>query len=146
MGVQMDSNDSDKRPELPEAKEDRRVIEAEIVDSADSQEGWKGQGNYTTGQARGRTYMGRTLTFAPIDNTGCLAALVTVTVFMACLFQWGLLAGIGFLFFHTIGSIFSSLHTARQLVRGLPYNIWSLRICNWIISFFITAWLAGGFD
>ena len=120
----------------------RKPLEAEIVESPQSS--YEGRGN-GPGNRR-RIYAGRTITFAPIDNSGCLAAFITLCIFMACLFQWGLLAAIGFIVFHTIGNIISSIHSARQLMRGFMYNIWNQRIINWLISFFITAWLSGGFE
>lgn len=141
--------DNNREPAIPERESGRGAIEPEIMGEEDNS--WSSAGSANSSYKRKawgtyRTYMGRTITFAPIDNTGCMAALITLTIFFACLFQWGLLAAIGFLVFHTIGSAICSIHSARQLVRGLPYNIWSLRLCNWIVSFFITAWLAGGFE
>lgn len=138
----------EREPEIPENEKapdgGKKPLEAEIVESQTSYSSSGSNDSY--GGRRGRIYAGRTITFAPIDTTGCLAAFITLSIFFTCLFQWGLLAAIGFIVFHTIGSAIASVHTARQLIRGLPYNIWSLRIINWVISFFITAWLAGGFN
>lgn len=146
MGVQ---RGGDREPAIPEnenaSSQERKPLEAEIVEEGTSYQSSRTGGGAYGGQRR-REYVNRTITFAPVDTTGCLAALITLTLFFACLFQWGLLAAIGFIVFHTIGSVISSIHTARQLVRGLSYNIWNLRICNWVISFFITAWLSGGFE
>lgn len=121
----------------------RKPLEAEIVETPANSQAGSGRG---ADSRRTRYYTGKTITFAPIDNSGCLAAFITLCIFMACLFQWGLLAAIGFIVFHTIGNIISSIHSARQLMRGFMYNIWNLRIINWLISFFLTAWLAGGFN
>lgn len=144
MGMQSgDARESTPPGNEESAGGEKKPLEVEIVENG-SYYGSSGSRAYY-GRRQG-AYAGRTITFAPVDTTGCLAALITLSIFFACLFQWGLLAAIGFIVFHTIGSVLSSIHTARQLIRGLPYNIWSLRICNWIISFFITAWLAGGFE
>lgn len=144
MGMQRNEG---REPAIPEnensSSQEKKTLEAEIVEEGTSyQSSGRGGGRY----GGRRAYVNRTITFAPVDTTGCLAGLISLTIFFACLFQWGLLAAIGFIVFHTLGSVISSIHTARQLMRGLPYNIWSLRICNWVISFFITAWLAGGFE
>lgn len=122
--------------------QDRKALEAEIVED----ETWSnGSGQNFYKQRRRPFFSSQTITFAPIDNTGCAAAMITCFIFLCCLFQWGLLAGIGFIVFHTIGNIIASVYSARRLMRGLLYNIWNLRIINWVLSFFITAWLAGGF-
>ncbi len=34
----------------------------------------------------------------------------------------------------------------RLLMQGRQANPWSWRMGNWLISFLLTAWLAGGFD
>lgn len=123
------------------AGREREPLRAEIVEEGSS---WSsGGGAYGGGGRQG--WSGRTLSFAAIDNTGCAAALTTCFVFFLCLFQWGLLAAIGFIVFHTIGNVIASVYSARRLMRGIICNVWSLRAANWIISFFITAWLAGGF-
>lgn len=127
-------NESDRKA----AGHDRPTLHGEIIDSEEcSQSG----GQY--GRRQGFAY-GRTFTMAPIDNGGCLSSFITVMLFLICLGQYGLLAAIGFFVFHLIGSILGSVHSARQLIRGLPYSVWSWRVGNWIISFLVTVWLAGG--
>lgn len=130
-----DGGSGDSRPSQGKEK----PLEAEIVDEGAS---WSSGGSRTG--RRGPVYFSSRVTFAPIDNTGCAAALVTLVLFIFSLSQWGLLAGIGFAVFHTIGNVIASVYSARRLMRGLAYNIWSLRITNWAASFFLTAWLAGG--
>lgn len=126
-------NESDRR-----ATGGRPTLHGEIIDS----EEWGQPGG---GYGRRQSYAySRAFTLAPIDNGGCLASFVTVMLFLICLGQYGLLAAIGFFVFHLIGSILGSVHSARQLVRGLPYNVWSWRVGNWIVSFLVTVWLAGG--
>lgn len=131
-----DDGNRDSRPSPGEKK----PLEAEIVDEGVS---WSSVGGSQSGR-RGPVYFSRRVTFAPIDNSGCAAALITLVFFLFSSAQWGLLAGIGFVVFHTIGNVIASVYSARRLMRGLAYNIWSLRIINWAGSFFLTAWLSGG--
>ena len=79
------------------------------------------------------------------DQTGCLPPCITFALFMVCLAQFGFLAGIGFVFFHTIGSAMGVLRDVRQFSTGRLPNPWAWRLCNWGLSFLLTAWLAGAF-
>ncbi len=135
----MNNQNGDNQTPLAQEK---KPLEAEIVEEESSWSSGQGRGAYRPG---GRQFFSRTVTFAQIDNTGCMAAFLTCFIFCTCLFQWGLLSAIGFLVFHTIGNVISSVYSARRLIQGLTYKIWTLRILNWVISFFITAWLSGGF-
>lgn len=79
------------------------------------------------------------------DQSGCLAPCVTFALFMVCLAQFGFLAGIGFVVFHTIGSVLGVLRDLRQFSAGRVPNPWPWRLGNWAVSFLLTAWLAGAF-
>lgn len=126
-------NESDRR-----AASGRPTLHGEIIDSEEC-----GQTGGGYGRRQNYAY-GRVFTLAPVDNGGCMASFITVMLFLICLGQYGLLAAIGFFVFHLIGSILGSVHSARQLMRGLPYSVWGWRAGNWIISFLATVWLAGG--
>lgn len=89
---------------------------------------------------------GRVWTATGADGAGCLGPCVTFALFLVCLSQFGLLAGIGFAVFHLVGSMVGSLRSMRRLMEGRPANPWSWRLGNWFISFMLTAWLAGGFN
>ncbi|MDD4702214.1 MAG: hypothetical protein PHI96_08340 [Desulfovibrio sp.] len=80
------------------------------------------------------------------NSNACLAPCITFAIFLVCLAQLGFLAGLGFVFFHTIGSITGTVRQMRLMTRGVMPNLWLWRMGNWILSFFLTAWLAGGFD
>ena len=81
-----------------------------------------------------------------MEQNACLAPCITFALFLVCLAQFGLLAGIGFVFFHIVGSVAGSMRDMRLLMRGREPNPWPWRIGNWLACFLLTAWLAGGFD
>lgn len=93
-----------------------------------------------------RSYGGTFMTYSPVDGTGCLSGFVTLALFLVCLGQFGLLAAIGFMVFYGIGAIMGTLRNARLLMAGYPPSLWGWRLGNWVISFMLTAWLAGGFN
>ena len=132
-----ESGNSENRENIP-----HQTLEVEIINPDGSREKvdpgrgrqWRTSGNRTYGAA---------WNFAPMDNTGCAAAMVTLFLFVFCLSQFGALAAIGFLVFHTAGSVMGSIHFARRLLRGLPLNVWTWRVGNWIISFLLVAFLSG---
>ena len=96
--------------------------------------------------SNGGAGFGRVWTATGADGAGCLAPCITLALFLVCLSQFGLLAAIGFVVFHVIGSIAGSLRAMRRLVEGRQPTPWSWRLGNWFISFMLTAWLAGGFN
>ena len=57
-----------------------------------------------------------------------------------------LLASIGFMVFHAIGSVLNSLREMRSMLAGNPPNPWPGRILSWTISFLLVGWLSGGFQ
>ncbi len=129
------SQNSDWQNNNPGSRDQgRRAVEPEILEPEE------------TGNANqyDRKYYSKTgvWTYVPADSGGCLAASITFALFLVCLGQFGLLAAIGFFFFHSIGSIIGSVHTARSLIAGIPVNPWTWRTGNWIISLLITIMLA----
>lgn len=96
--------------------------------------------------SNGGAGFGRVWTATGADGAGCLSPCVTFALFLVCLSQFGLLAAIGFVVFHVVGSIAGSIRAMRRLVEGRQPNPWSWRLGNWFISFMLTAWLAGGFN
>ena len=79
------------------------------------------------------------------DQNGCMAPCVTFALFMVCLAQFGFFAGIGFVFFHTIGAVVGVVRDLRQFSTGRVPNPWVWRAGNWAVSFFLTAWISGAF-
>lgn len=80
------------------------------------------------------------------DGNACLVPCITFALFLVCLSQFGLLAGIGFAFFHLVGGIAGSIRSMRLLMAGRQANPWTWRLGNWFVSFLLTVWLAGGFN
>ena len=97
--------------------------------------------SYSNGRGFGRVW-----TSGGVNGNGCLAPCITFAIFLVCLSQFGLLAGIGFAVFHAIGGIAGSIRSMRLLVEGQETNPWHWRLGNWFISFMLTMWLAGGFN
>ena len=89
---------------------------------------------------------GHIWTSGRMEQNACLAPCITFALFLVCLAQFGLLAGIGFVFFHIVGSVAGSMRDMRLLMQGREPNPWPWRIGNWLVCFLLTAWLAGGFD
>lgn len=148
----------------------RRVVDAEVVDEQETNREhgrqnssiWGGDGpdgnsgSWSSGDSRGffysRTFgagggsgFGRVWTTAGQGQNACLAPCITFALFMVCLVQFGFLAALGFVFFHTIGSVMGTLRDLRRLGEGFSPQPWAWRIGNWALSFLLTAWLAGGF-
>lgn len=98
-------------------------------------------GGFQNGSPLGQIWM-----TGPGNSNACLAPCVTFAIFLVCLAQLGFLAGLGFVFFHTIGSIVGTLRQMRLMTTGVMPNPWFWRMGNWILSFLLTAWLAGGFN
>lgn len=86
------------------------------------------------------------VSFYSANQNGCLATAVTFTLFLISLSQFGILAAIGFLFYHVILSIAGSIIATRKLVNGRPFNLWAWRFVNWTLSFALVAWQSGALD
>lgn len=119
---------------------DRKVVDAEIINP---ESGERTRWYYET---RTVGSPGTMWVASPIARGGCLPAAITFFLFFVCLGQYGLLAGIGFLVFHIIGSVLGSVYQARKLMVGIITSPWTWRIGNWLVSFLLTVWLAGGFN
>lgn len=147
----------------------RRVLDAEVLgpEDASGREGAAGRsdacrdGNarHQEGTAGGRfssmggafggragAGFGRVWTATGADGNTCLAPCITFALFLVCLSQFGLLAGIGFAVFHLAGAIAGSIRSMRLLMEGRRANPWTWRLGNWFVSFMLTVWLAGGFN
>ncbi|MBD5553449.1 MAG: hypothetical protein HDQ44_03835 [Desulfovibrio sp.] len=117
---------------------EQRAIEPEIIEP--------GQRFSSQGQRRyqGQSFNG-VWVMPGIDRDGCLGPAISLALFLICLAQFGVLAGIGFFVFYALGAILGAIHASHRLMEGKPCNAWAWRIGNWIISFALTVWLAGGF-
>ncbi|MBD5641985.1 MAG: hypothetical protein HDQ91_06165 [Desulfovibrio sp.] len=121
------------------SKNKRQVLDAEIV-GQEKQRDWQRE------RYAGQQGFSGVWTFSPMERSGCLGPAVTFALFLICIGQFGILAGIGFAVFYTIGSILGSVHFTRLLMEGRPSNPWAWRVGNWTISLLVTIWLAGGFQ
>lgn len=152
------------------ANDGRRVLDAEVLGPEDPhRQGGRGAGRsdgcrggnawHQGGSAGGRFYrmggafsdragagFGRVWTATGADGNACLVPCITFALFLVCLSQFGLLAGIGFAVFHLAGSIAGSIRSMRLLMEGRQANPWTWRLGNWFVSFMLTVWLAGGFN
>lgn len=123
----------------PEYQDERKVHEPEIIQPGP---GWKKREfNHTSG---GSNYTRATWLYSSTSSDGCIAAIITFTLFLVSTSSFGILAGIGFLFYHIILAIIGSIAATRKLMRGQPFHLWSWRICNWVISFSLIFWQSGG--
>ena len=75
-----------------------------------------------------------------------LAPGITLALIIIAGIQFGLLASIGFMVFHAIGSVLNSMREMRSMLAGNPPNPWPGRILSWTISFLLVGWLSGGFQ
>ncbi len=142
----------------PSANQDqRRVLDAEVLEpgqghirhSHHSMFGEQGCG-FSGAQfgdfGPAGLHFGQIWTSGRADQNACLAPCISFALFLACLAQFGMLAGIGFAFFHIAGSMAGTLRDTRMLMQGRQPNPWLWRMGNWLVSFLLTAWLAGSFD
>lgn len=131
-----------------------RVIEAEIIhDSGDDQHrGAYGRsgGRHGWGAFRdSRSPWNGGLRFQTVWTSGGsrqagLAPGITLALIVIAGIQFGLLASIGFMVFHAIGSVLNSMREMRSMLAGNPPNPWPGRILSWTISFLLVGWLSGG--
>ena len=139
----MTSNDHNKGSE-PQ----REVIEPEVLEP--DQRARRGGGQTYNGNDPRGAWRGGRVTWvygwpaASIDRNGCLAPGITLCIFVICWAQYGFLAALGFFFFHLVFGIIGSVQASRNLMAGRSFNMWLWRCWNWVFSFFITIWLAGG--
>lgn len=98
-----------------------------------------------TSAGRGSPRFEPVFAYSSFDSRGCAAPTITLILFFILLGQYGLLAALGFGVFYTCGAILGTLRMTRSLVLGQPLNPWLWRTGNWLVSFFLTVWLAGGF-
>lgn len=119
----------------------KKIHEAEIVGQENQkQQEWQRQ------RYAGQPIYGGVWSFSPMERQGCLGPAITFALFLICVGQFGVLAGIGFAVFYCIGAILGSMHFAKMLMEGRHANPWAWRAGNWTISLLLTIWLAGGFE
>lgn len=80
------------------------------------------------------------------DKNSCLLPLTSLLLFIVCLFQYGVLAAIGFGFFHLAGSAALGVFTMRQLMQGRQPDPRLGQVLVRIAAFLLAGWLSGGLD
>lgn len=124
----------------------RKVLDAEIVDSdLDARQAPTYQRAFN---ANG-PFIIRTATLR--STGGCAASIITIGIALICLGQYGFLAAVGFYVFYLAGGLIGIFFFIRKsaslmLLTASPSFLWAWRICNWMLSYLLTAYLAGGFD
>lgn len=126
----------------------RTVLEAEVLgpDDGSSQEHAQAFAAQGQGAAGGQRFgvIGKSFTWSSGGQRACFAPIITLSLFLVCLVQFGVLAGIGFVFFHVLGSALAAVIRLRLVFASTHVNPWFFRLCVWVGSFLLTAWLAGG--
>lgn len=80
---------------------------------------------------------------ALFSASGCLPMLITLTLALAALIMYGLLAAIGFLVFTAIGRMLTLILSLRPMLEGRPVRPWLLHIGTWLLCWLLVAWLSG---
>lgn len=122
-----------------DAGEPRHVRHTEVLTPEEYRSGRRSTGNAR--QNVGPTASGPFL-WTYTSASGCAPAAVSLVIFFVLWAQYSLLAGLGFAVIHLLGNALGVYLQARKLVLGLPFNLWGWRVLNWLVSIFITMWLA----
>lgn len=118
----------------------KKVYDPEILNP---EPGWQTEETSTATGTNRTKYRSGTWLYSVNTNDGCLTAFITLTLFIVCCSSFGLLGGLGFIFFHFLIAMIGTAHAVRRLMEGRYFNIWQWRICNWTISFLLIFWLSG---
>lgn len=125
----------------------RKVLDAEIVDSGSGIS--RPDSVYQRGPSgNGAIFIRST---GLVGTGGCAAGIITLGIALICLSQYGLLAAIGFYVFYLLGGLIGFFFlVSKTLKLGLlaprSASLWVWRICDWLISYFLAAYLAGAFN
>lgn len=125
----------------------RRVLDAEVLGPDEGRGGERqdGFGHFRQaaggGQAFGQ-FSGQVWTMN--GQRACVTPAVGFFLFLLCLVQFGLLAAIGFAVFLGIGSLVTGMVQLRLMMQGRDPLPWLWRGLNWLGSYGLAAWLAGG--
>ena len=120
----------------------REVIDAELVDSPQSQE----QQYYEQpGSNQGGFYHRHVVFTSSAANQmlpSCQMSLVTLALAFAMGFKFGPLAGLGFLVFYGVARVITFLVNIQLALQGRPLNPLLLQILAWFCSWSLVAALA----
>ncbi|MCH5277155.1 MAG: hypothetical protein J1E80_04885 [Desulfovibrionaceae bacterium] len=73
----------------------------------------------------------------------CLPTITTLILALLASLNFGLLAGIGFLFFAALGRAMIFFMSIRHLLEGRFFNPWIPHLLTWFICWMLVAWLSG---
>lgn len=115
---------------------------------------WHGANSGGNGTSGGIGGMG-------MGRSSCLPGCITLFLLLVCSVQFGVLAALGFLIFHLVGSGMVLALTLQQMMRGRPAYLWLIpllgpslspvvwpwlgRVVVWGSSWALVGWLSGGF-
>lgn len=111
--------------------------QAHIPEILEPDDGWQSyrRKEYSSGPHGGAFF------YSIGNNDGCIAAFITFILFIISVSSFGLIGGVGFIFFHVCMGIIGSVIAARRMMNGKLFNLWQWRICNWAVSFLLVFWL-----
>jgi len=75
-------------------------------------------------------------------ENGCFSVLLTLVLAISCVIQFGILAGIGFLVFSGIGSIFTFFLRVKSIMANRMFNPWFARVISWACAYMLIIWLS----
>lgn len=136
---------------MSEYNDPKNVVDAEIVTDVTDASGSSGSYEHHHQQTYYRVHSDGTHTeytifsaMNPKDDhypQRHLSFVVTLILFLFCLFQWGFLAALGFIFFYIVGYCISVYFTFKNILEGKMPNIWLYRAAIWGISLLLVSWL-----
>ncbi len=144
--------------------ENRKVIQGEVVGEtphrphSNAQEGnefWSRAGQTYTSHDQGQSYQAgheyeyqrprfnlyTVRTHSPVYAGAPTGSFITLVLFFTCLFQWGFLAALGFIFFYIICAGIGFYYNLRRMVSGYAPTPWLTRIVSWIVCLGLVSWL-----
>ncbi|MDO5537632.1 MAG: hypothetical protein Q4F72_08900 [Desulfovibrionaceae bacterium] len=124
----------------------KNVVDAEVISDVSgyrqtkysrTESSWTG-----SGQGGPRvTYFSMVGPSSPGHQGMPVATIITLGLIFGCLFQWGFLAALGFVFFYIICSAVGIYCNLQTVLRGRVPNPWISRLCAWGVSLMLVSWL-----
>ncbi len=126
----------------------RNVVDAEVIkDVPGAPRG--DRGTFFNGGFAGSSRCGsRRVTYfsmmgpsAPGHQQMPLAGFITLVLILSCLFHWGFLAALGFVFFYMIASGIGIWYNLQTVLKGGIPNPWLSRVLAWGASLLLVSLL-----
>lgn len=123
-------------------QQSRKIIEPEIIDPDNGT-----QKNFTSNTTYKVNYSGPGYWYYSSTSSGsCLSPFITFCLFIFCMAQYGILAGIGFIFYQIVMAVIGCFRAVKRLSSVNSYNFWGWRCFSWAISLLLVIWQSGGFE